>query len=270
MSPTPHQARRYNYWTGGKDHFAADRESGDRIAAAFPTIRTAARENRAFLHRAVNFLAGQAGIRQFLDIGTGIPASPNVHELAQTITPDARVAYVDNDPMVVAHMRALTSSTPEGATTYLHADLRHPGQILTHPDLTATLDLTQPVGLLLVAVLHFLDDTDHPHEAVARLVDALPPGSYLVLSHFSLDSLPAATAERITALTLPDAGHGTFRPRARDEIAAFLDGLEPVEPGLASIVEWLPDHEPRPQATVEDTAVYGAVALRQLPGAGQP
>ncbi len=151
------------------------------------------------------------------------------------------------------------TSTPEGATAYLQADLRDPTQILTHPDL-ATLDLTQPVGLLLVAVLHFLDDTDHPNNAVNQLIAALPSGSHLALSHFSLDPLPPQTRQHITSLTVPDAGHGTFRPRTRDEVAAFLDGLELVEPGLVPIVQWRPHLHPQPQASIEDTAVYGAVA----------
>lgn len=256
----PHPARRYNYWLGGKDHYAVDRESGDQIAEAFPTIRTAARENRRFLHRAVAYLAAEAGIRQFLDIGTGFPVSPNVHELAQVIEPTARVVYVDNDPLVVVHARALMVSEPEGEVDYIQADLRDPDTILADPALKGTLDLTQPVALLLVAVLHFLDDHDDPYGVVARLVEALPPGSFVALSHFSFDPLPADTVERLTALTAPGAGHGTFRPRTRDEISRFLYGLTVVDPGLVPITKWRPDRAPKPKASVEDTAVYGAVA----------
>ena len=256
----PHPARRYNYWLGGKDNFAADRASGDHIAQAFPTIKSAAVENRLFLRRAVAFLAAEAGVREFLDIGTGFPASPNVHEVAQHIAPTSRVVYVDNDPMVVVHARALMTSAPQGATAYLQADLRHPDTILTSPDLTTTLDLTRPVGLLLVAVLHFLDDTDHPHTAVARLVHALPPGSYLALSHTTLDPLPPDTRQRITDLTNPDSGNGPFRPRTRNEVASFLTGLDLVDPGLVPVVQWRPDQQPRPHASVADTATYAAVA----------
>lgn len=255
----PHPARRYNYWLGGKDNYAADRASGDQIAEALPTIRTAALENRRFLRRAVTYLAAEAGIRQFLDIGTGFPVSPNVHELAQAVAPGTRVVYVDNDPVVVVHAQALMTSTPQGATSYLQADLRHPEAILTHPALAGTLDLTQPVALLLIAVLHFLDDHDDPYGVVARLVDALPPGSYVALSHATFDPLPADIVQRAAALA-GTGGHGTFRPRSRDEVARFLFGLEPCPPGLVPIVHWRPDRTPEPKASVEDTAVYGAVA----------
>src|SRR5262249_22451014 len=154
--------RRYDYWLGGKDNFAADRESGDRIIAAFPTARVAALENRRFMRRAVAHLSREAGIRQFLDVGTGIPTSPNTHEIAQGIAPGARVVYVDNDPIVLAHARALLTSSREGATTYIDADLHRPDEILAHPDLLRTLDLSQPAALMLVAVLHFIPDADDP------------------------------------------------------------------------------------------------------------
>ena len=172
----PHPARRYNYWLGGKDNFQADRESGDAMAAAFPTIRTSALENRRFLQRAVGYLAREAGIRQFLDIGTGIPTANNTHEVAQAVAPESRVVYVDNDPIVLAHARALLTSSPEGATAYIDADLRDPEKILAHPELQRTIDLSQPVGLMLVAVLHFVPDGDDPYALVRRLLDALPAG----------------------------------------------------------------------------------------------
>ncbi|GAA4462628.1 SAM-dependent methyltransferase [Phytohabitans houttuyneae] len=256
----PHPARRYDYWLGGKDNVAADRESADQIAEAFPHIRTAAQENRRFMHRTVAYLAAHAGIHQYLDIGTGFPTSPNVHELAQATAPGSRVVYVDNDPVVVVHARALMTSTPEGATAYIHADLRQPNTILNDPALTATLDFTQPVALLLIAVLHFLDNASNPYAAVARLLDALPSGSYLAVSHATFDPLPADTVERLTALSTPGAGHGTFRPRTRAEVNQFLHGLELVEPGLVPIVHWRPDSAPKPTASVQETAVYGAVA----------
>ena len=177
---TAHPARRYDYWLGGKDNFAADRESADAIETIFPSIRTAARENRNFLHRAVRYLVTEAGVRQFLDIGTGLPTADNTHDIAQRLAPDARIVYVDNDPLVLVHARALLTSHPHGATQYIEADLRQPEQILTDADLTGTLDLAKPVALLLVAVLHFVPDTDHPDTIVRTLLDALIP----VPAHF--------------------------------------------------------------------------------------
>ncbi|MBN1171331.1 MAG: SAM-dependent methyltransferase, partial [Micromonosporaceae bacterium] len=255
-----HPSRRYDYWLGGKDHFAADRASGDQIAEAFPTVRQAAIENRRLLQRVVSYLVRDAGVTQFLDLGTGIPTSPNVHEIAQGIAPTARIVYVDHDPLVVAHGRALTTSTPEGATAYLHGDLREPATILDNPVLTQVLDLDRPIGLLLVAVLHFLTDTDAPYDVVHHLIEALPAGSFLALSHATLDPLPAGTAERLAALADPASGHGAFRFRDRTQIARFLDGLDLVEPGLTPIVEWRADAQPRPEATAAETAGYVAVA----------
>src|SRR5580704_3325728 len=172
-----HSARRYDYWLGGKDNFAADRESGDAIAAAFPSVRIAVIENRRFVRRATAFLAGHAGIRQFLDIGTGIATSPNVHEIAQGITPASRVVYVDNDPIVLAHARALLASSPQGATAYLDADVRDPDKIIGNAELREIFDLSQPVALMLAAILHFIRDEDDPYGIVARLVSILPEGS---------------------------------------------------------------------------------------------
>jgi hypothetical protein len=257
-----HPARRYDYWLGGKDNFAADRASADQIAGVFPHVRTAARENRRFLHRAVSYLVREAGIDQFLDLGTGIPTSPNVHEVAQASVPGARVVYVDNDPMVMAHARARMTSAPAGRTAYVQADLRAPGAILADAQLTSVLDLSRPVGLLLVAVLHFLEDGDDPYRAVAGLVEALAPGSYVALSHATFDPLPAHTAARLSALIAPGTGHGVFRPRSRDEVARFLDGLGLVEPGLCSIARWRPEQSSQPAASEAEAAVYGAVARR--------
>jgi hypothetical protein len=256
----PHPARRYAYWLGGKDNFAADRASADQIAEAFPQIRTAVLENRRFLRRVVTYLAADAGVRQFLDIGTGLPTSPNVHEVAQTIAPASRVVYVDNDSMVAAHARGLMTGTPQGALAYVQADLREPETILTDPAFTSTLDLTQPVGLLLIAVLHFLDDSDNPYQAVSHLIDALPPGSYVAISHATLDPLPADTVDRLAPLIAPGGSHGTFRPRTRDEITRFLDALPLVDPGLCSTVEWQPHRHPQPQADPASAIAYAAVA----------
>ena len=248
-----HPARRYDYWLGGKDNFAADRESGDAIAAVFPAIRVAVLENRRFLRRAVTFLAGQQGIRQFLDIGTGIPTSPNVHEVAQRFAPTARIVYVDNDPVVLAHARALLTSSPEGATAYVDADLRGPDKILNEAQ--GTLDLTQPVALLLIATVHFIPDEDDPYGIVARLVAALPPGSYLIMSHATSDYLP----EEVVA-DIASGRHGAGKLRTRSEFARFFDGLELVQPGIVPVAEWRAEDEPGPRPTPADTAVYAAAA----------
>ncbi|MGC4772149.1 SAM-dependent methyltransferase [Micromonospora sp. DT44] len=250
-----HPARRYNYLLGGKDNFAADRASGDALAAAMPTIRLAAIENRMFLQRAVRFLA-QRGVRQFLDIGTGIPTADNTHEVAQAVDPSARVVYVDNDPIVLAHARALLSSTPEGRTTYLDADLRAPAEILAHPDLRATLDLTQPVALMLVAILHFVRDDEDPKGILDRLVGALPSGSYVVASHVTWEHLPPA----VTAGLAANNRDGRFQARSTEQFAALLDGLELVEPGIVSVARWHADDAPQPRPSVQDVSFNGAVA----------
>jgi S-adenosyl methyltransferase len=257
----PHPARRYNYWLGGKDNFAADRESGDAVAAAFPTVRIAAVENRRFLRRAVTFLAKEAGIRQFLDIGTGIPTANNTHEVAQSVDPASRIVYVDNDPIVLAHARALLTSSAQGATAYLDADLRDPDKILSDPDLHATLDLSQPVGLILVAILHFVIDEHDPYGVVARLVDALPSGSYLAMTHATYDFMPPATAAELDATNA--ARNVVFRARSRSEFSRFFDGLTLVTPGIVDVTEWRAEDEPPPRPSQADTAVYCAVG--QIP-----
>ncbi|WP_329110262.1 SAM-dependent methyltransferase [Micromonospora sp. NBC_01699] len=252
-----HPARRYNYWLGGKDNFAADRLSGDQVAAAFPTVKQAARENRAFLQRAVGFLAGEAGIRQFLDIGTGLPTADNTHEVAQRIAPRSRIVYADNDPLVMAHARALLTSSPEGRTAYLERDLRDPGSILDDEQLHATLDLGQPVGLMLVAILHFVRDFEDPYGVVGRLVESLPSGSYLAMSHGTYDGLPAAAVERLEQANA--ATGGLSRPRSRDELARFFTGLDLVDPGIVPVGDWRPAPDAdRPDPV--DICMYGAVA----------
>ncbi|MFR9775415.1 SAM-dependent methyltransferase [Micromonospora sp. MS34] len=256
----PHPARRYDYWLGGKDNFAVDRRSGDAVAEAYPAIRTTVIENRRFLHRATRHLAGTAGIRQFLDIGTGIPTSPNLHEVAQGIAPEARIAYVDNDPIVLAHARALLSSTPEGATAYVDADLREPEKILAHPEVRATIDFDRPVGLMLVAVLHFLTDADDPYAITRRLVEALPSGSFLVISHATTDLVPrdiAATAAPVTTSSMIDMAF-----RSRDQFAAFFAGLELVEPGISPVTEWRPDDAPEQRRPAAQASMYAAVARK--------
>jgi S-adenosyl methyltransferase len=250
-----HSARRYDYWLGGKDNFAADRESGDAIAAAFPTVRIAVIENRRFVRRAVAFLAEHAGIRQFLDIGTGIPTSPNMHEIAQGIAPASRVVYVDNDPIVLTHARALLTSSPEGATAYIDADLRDPDKIINDADLRDTLDFSRPMALMLGAILHFIPDQDDPYGIVARLVSALPKDSYLVMSHATNDFLtPQEAAEIVTGRW------GPFFPRSEAEFARFFEGCELVPPGIVSVAEWRAEAEPQPRPTAADAYTYCAVA----------
>jgi hypothetical protein len=250
-----HSARRYDYWLGGKDNFAADRESGDAIAAAFPSVRTAVIENRRFVRRATAFLAREAGVSQFLDIGTGIPTSPNVHELAQAADTTARVVYVDNDPIVLAHVRALLTSSPQGATAYIDADLREPGRILADPRLRDTLDLTRPVALILAAILHFIPDEADPYAIVAELVAALPAGSYLVMSHATNDFLsPAETADVLSGR------YGVFHPRSQAQFARFFAGFDLVPPGLTSVASWRAVDEPEPRPTAAEAYTYCAVA----------
>lgn len=257
-----HPARRYNYWLGGSDNFAADRASGDAGEAAFPAVRIAAVENRRFMRRAVSFLVKEAGIRQFLDIGTGIPSAGNVHEVAQAIAPDTRVVYVDNDPIVLAHARQLLSKTDEGATTYIHADLREPEKILGHPDLRATLDLSRPVALMLVAVAQFLDDEDDPHARVRTLVSALAPGGYLVMSHGTHDFWPPDLKAAMTAWIERERSGSRYPMRARDkaEFTRFFAGMELIPPGVVAASEWRNDDPPDEHAAPADTASYGAVA----------
>ena len=251
-----HPARRYDYWLGGKDNFPADRESAEAIAAVFPTVRLAAVENRHFLQRAVRYLAGEAGIRQFLDIGTGIPTADNTHEVAQGIAPESRVVYVDNDPIVLAHARALLTSSTEGRTTYLDADLREPETILGHPALRQTLDLSQPVALMMVAILHFFSREDQPHRIAERLLSELAPGSYLVASHGTADLLTQEARAAVPVINA--AGRVPYIPRSKAEFARFFDGLEFVPPGIVSVSEWR-DDEPPPRPTPEEIAIYGAV-----------
>jgi hypothetical protein len=236
-----HSARMYDWWLGGKDNFAADRAMGDAFARAIPTIRTMARENRAFMHRATRYLAGEAGIRQFLDIGTGIPTRPNLHETAQEIAPDARVVYVDNDPIVLVHARALMISSGAGRTEYIDADLGEPEKILRNPSLTQTLDLSRPVGLMLVAVLMLLEDAQDPWGNAAVLMDALPSGSYVAITHPGQDFNPDAMAGIVAAA---QQGHMTVVPRVRDEVVRFFGDWELIEPGVVPVMAWRPDGEP--------------------------
>ena len=218
-------------------------------------MRTAVIENRRFLRRAAAFLAEHAGIQQFLDIGTGIPTSPNVHEIVQAIRPASRVVYVDNDPIVLAHARALLTSSPEGATAYIDADLRDPGRILTDPRLLDTLDFSRPIALMLAAILHFIPDEADPYGIVARLVSALPEGSYLVLSHATNDFLTPEEVAEIVA-----GRYGPFFARSEAEFARFFEGLELVPPGIVSVAHWRAAAESQPRPTAAEAYTYCAVA----------
>lgn len=257
-----HPARRYNYWLGGKDNFAADRESGDAIAMQIPWIKNAATHNRGFLRRAVRFLAAEAGIRQFLDIGTGLPTTENTHQVAQAIAPASRVVYVDNDPIVLVHARAILTSSPEGATAYVDADLSEPESILTAPELAMVLDFGQPVALLLVAVLHFLIDDGVAIDAVKRLVAELPTGSYVALSHAGSDLLTPEDRKTVDALFRPGSPHGPFRIRTYGQVAGFVAGLDPVDPGLVPVQTWRPDAGSESPAD-EEVGMYGVVARKK-------
>ncbi|MFB9237316.1 SAM-dependent methyltransferase [Plantactinospora siamensis] len=254
----PHPARVYDYLLGGKDNFAADRAAAEKGLQANGNSRVPPRENRAFLARAVRYLAAEGGIRQFLDIGTGIPTAPNVHQVAQQVDPTARVVYVDNDPIVLSHARALLTGTEQGRTEYLDADLRDVDGILGSPRLRKVIDLDQPVGLLLIAILHFVGDSDQPYEIVRRLLDALPSGSYLALSHLTGDFEPAAWEKIAEIYRLQGV---TMRVRPRAEIERFFDGLELVEPGLQVVTHWRPDADAEPPSDAA-VSVYGAVARK--------
>jgi hypothetical protein len=259
IDPTKaHPARRYNYWLGGKDNFAADRESAEVVASAFPTIQLAAQENRLFLKRVVDFLATEAGVEQFLDLGAGLPSAGNVHEVAQQIAPHSRVVYVDNDPIVLVHARALLTSAAQGATAYLQADIRDPDSIVTDPQVVRTLDLTKPVALMLVAVMHFLPDSDDPYGILRRLIKALPSGSYLVISHATSDYL---TPEQLAASAEANERSGvTFRLRSVEEFSRFFEGLDLIEPGITSVVNWRPELPPEERPSVEGVSMLCGVA----------
>jgi SAM-dependent methyltransferase len=253
---TAHPARRYNYWLGGKDNFPADRASGDLIAAAFPTVVSAAWENRAFLRRAVADVT-RAGIRQILDIGCGLPVPGNTHEIAQRIAPETRVVYVDHDPLVMSYARALLCGDPRGRIGYLEADVRAPEELLEHSALASVLDLRQPVAVLLVAVLHFIHDDDEATRIVRSLARTLPSGSRLVISHATTDFSTAE--ERGQYEQMFAAGQIDARARTRQQVGRFFDGLELVEPGIVAVTQWRPDEPGRPRASPSEVAIYGAV-----------
>jgi len=251
-----HVARVYDYWLGGKDNFAADRAAGDQAIAAYPDIVYSVRANRAFLARVVRYLAAECGIRQFLDIGTGIPTANNTHEVAQSAAPESRIVYVDNDPVVLVHARTLLTSGPHGATDYIDADLRETGKILDGA--AATLDLGQPVAVMMIAVLQHIPDADDPYQIVATLLNAVPPGSYLAISHPASDIEPEKMAQMAERLNRMMAEKVSFRDRAG--VARFFDGLELVEPGLVRAQLWRPDSE---LTAASPAALWGGVARKR-------
>jgi S-adenosyl methyltransferase len=232
-----HSARVWNYWLGGKDNYPVDRQVGDRVAEMYPDIVRLARAARGFLTRAVSYLASEAGIHQFLDVGTGLPTVNNTHQVAQSAAPGARVVYADNDPMVLAHARALLSSTPEGATDYVDADLRDPGLILR--EAARTLDFTEPVAITLIAILHHIGDYGEARSIVNRLMQAVPAGSYLVLSHSTNVINGAASDEAVARWN--QFGKPPVTLRSPAQIAGFFDGLELLDPGVVSTTRWRPD-----------------------------
>jgi S-adenosyl methyltransferase len=252
----PHIARVYDYWLGGKDNFAADRAVAEQVVATFPDVLVIARAQRAFLGRAVHYLATDAGIRQFLDIGTGLPAANNTHEVAQRAAPTARVVYVDNDPIVLTHARALLASRPEGATAYIDADARDTDTILAEAG--KLLDFSHPVAVMLLGVLHCIPDEDDPAAIVARLLDAVPPGSYMAIVHPASD---VATDKMEQALGDYNKQAGSaLTARSHAEVSRFFDGLDLVEPGVVQIHRWRPGTDGLGQG--RELAAYGGLGRK--------
>lgn len=257
---TPHAARVYDYWLNGSAHYEADALAAERVAEVWPGVRLNARLNRAFMRRATRWLAEEAGIRQFLDIGSGIPTEPNLHQVAQAAVPEARVVYADHDPVVLQHARELLSSSPEGRTGCVQADATEPERLLASPEVRDILDLDEPVALSLVALLHFVTDARGAHDVVRRYMDALPSGSHLFLTHvtadFDPDLLTRVSEAYQSAVT-------EAQIRSSTEIQRFFDGLEMVDPGLVVLHRWRPDpEEPQPDITDAELPVYGGLARK--------
>jgi len=237
----PSSARVYDYLLGGKDNFEADRKLAAQLTERLPTLPIMFRAQRDLLGRIVSQLAREHGVRQFLDIGTGIPTSPNVHEITQAIDPAAKVAYVDNDPIVLAHARALMRGSAEGRTSFLAADLRAPEELLQHPGLAATLDITKPIAVLLIGIVHNIRDDERPYDSVRRIVEWLPAGSYVAISTPSADFDP----DKMNALAQMSVRSGMpVFPRSKAQLAEFFDGLELLPPGIVTLLGWHPDSEP--------------------------
>ena len=256
----PHSARVYDYWLNGKNHYEADAAAAEEVARVWPGVMMGAQLNRAFMHRATRWLAEEAGVRQFLDIGSGIPTEPNLHQIAQDAAPDSRVVYADNDPIVLQYAQALLRSTPEGRTAYVHADCTDPDSILAAPELRETLDLDRPVALSLIALLHFITDERGAYEIVGRLMDALPSGSYLVISHATADFDPDLLT-RVAEAYQSTVTEGQIR--SSSEVSRFFHGMELVDPGVVVAHRWRPDTgESQPDITDAEFPVYGGVARK--------
>jgi hypothetical protein len=252
-----HSARVWNYLLGGKDHFAADRETGDLILKMFPDIARLARLQRQFLVRSVRYLAGEAGIRQFLDVGTGLPSADNTHEVAQAIAPESRIVYADNDPMVLVHAKALLTSAPGGVTSYIEADVRDPDTILGEAE--RTLDLSQPVALVMLGIMGQLPDSDGPHAVVRRYLDALPAGSCLALCDGTAAS--AALNEAIAVYNQNSAS--SYHLRGPEQVRAFFDGLTVVPPGIVPASQWRSDSEDAADESAGDDATLTGIGFKQ-------
>ncbi|WP_036567502.1 SAM-dependent methyltransferase [Nocardia sp. BMG51109] len=255
----PSTARMYDAYLGGKDNYDVDRAAVEQVKKAFPSVEIMARTNRDFMHRATRYLVREAGVRQFLDIGTGIPTEPNLHQVAQQIAPESRVVYVDNDPLVLTYARALMTGTFEGRTTYVHADAVDPGAILATRALHETLDSSRPVALSLIALLHFVPDDRDAYGAVATLMDAFAPGSYLVISHATGDLDPEGTAR--AEAVYRDRGLRT-RVRTHDEIAKFFTGMTLVDPGIVVPHRWRPTGIELPASFDAKVSFYAAVGAK--------
>jgi hypothetical protein len=250
----PHTARIWNYWLGGKDNFAADRAVGDQVQRFLPDIVTSARADRAFLRRAVRHLIADAGIRQFLDVGTGLPTADNTHEVAQSLAPESRIVYSDNDPLVLTHARALLTSTDEGATDYVDADARDSATILAAAH--RTLDFTRPIAVMLLGILNFIGDDDEALGIVTRLMAAVPPGSYLAIAHPTTEIRPEES--RAAAAQWNETATPPITLRSKPQLLRFFEGLELIDPGVVTCTKWRPD----PGDPTADTDVYqfGGVA----------
>ncbi|GAA2118212.1 SAM-dependent methyltransferase [Actinomadura napierensis] len=250
-----HIARIQDYWLGGKDNYEPDREAAEQAIAALPDMVASVRNTRAFLARAVRFLAAERGVRQFLDIGTGIPTADNTHEVAQAAAPDSRVVYVDNDPVVLAHARALLTGTPSGATSYIDADIRDTAAILDAA--RQILDFDRPIAVMLIAIMQYVPDESDPYGVVRTLVDAVPSGSFVAISHPATDIQAKKMANMADRLN--EAMAQTITLRSHDQVAAFLDGLDLVEPGLVRAPEWRPDD---PALASTPSTMWSGVALK--------
>ena len=254
----PHSARVWNYLLGGKENYEVDREAAQQFTTMFPQIVDIALADRAFLGRSVRYLAGERGIRQFLDIGTGLPTMDNTHEVAQRVAPESRIVYVDNDPLVLAHARALLNSTPAGVCDYIHADLREPSDILAKA--AATLDFERPVAVMLLGIMHFVHDDEEARHIVRRFSDAVPPGSHVVLTHATLDFDKGETAQAVAQQDWNAKSANPMVPRGRDVVAGLLEGLDVLEPGVVSMSRWRPEHTP--WGVPDEVAGYAAVARK--------